>query len=119
PAAERERPRACPPATKLPASTTAMKIRMSFTLARGMGGSCGSSGIEGRFCVAHYSSIDCLYASKRRECRGHLFRWVRKCRRGGKQQLTRKTDMISKARIFDHGVAWEEGNSVTQGYCVN
>src|SRR5690606_39030960 len=21
--------------------------------------------------------------------------------------------------IFDHGVAWEEGNSVTQGYCVN
>jgi enamine deaminase RidA (YjgF/YER057c/UK114 family) len=27
--------------------------------------------------------------------------------------------MISKAKIFDHGVAWEQGNSVTQGYCVN
>jgi 2-iminobutanoate/2-iminopropanoate deaminase len=27
--------------------------------------------------------------------------------------------MISKAKIFDHGVAWEKGNSVTQGYCVN
>ena|SRR5947207_1914413 len=27
--------------------------------------------------------------------------------------------MISKARIFDHGVAWEEGNSVTQGYHAN
>lgn len=26
--------------------------------------------------------------------------------------------MISKPRIFDHGVAWEEGNSVTQGYRV-
>ena len=27
--------------------------------------------------------------------------------------------MISKAKIFDHGVAWEAGNSVTQGYQVN
>jgi len=27
--------------------------------------------------------------------------------------------MTVKARIFDHGVAWEKGNSVTQGYCVN
>src|SRR4051812_36465429 len=32
---------------------------------------------------------------------------------------TRKADMTSKRKIFDHGVAWEEGNSVTQGYCVN
>lgn len=27
--------------------------------------------------------------------------------------------MISRAKIFDHGVAWEAGNSVTQGYNVN
>jgi 2-iminobutanoate/2-iminopropanoate deaminase len=27
--------------------------------------------------------------------------------------------MISKVKIFDHGVAWEKGNSVTQGYEVN
>lgn len=27
--------------------------------------------------------------------------------------------MISKAQIFDHGVAWEAANSVTQGYSVN
>lgn len=27
--------------------------------------------------------------------------------------------MISKAKIFDHGVAWEAGNSVNQGYQVN
>lgn len=36
-----------------------------------------------------------------------------------KGNLSGKADMISKARIFDHGVAWEQGNSVTQGYCVN
>ena len=27
--------------------------------------------------------------------------------------------MISRANIFDHGVAWEMGNSVTQGYSIN
>ena len=27
--------------------------------------------------------------------------------------------LISKAKIFDHGVPWEAGNSVTQGYSVN
>lgn len=27
--------------------------------------------------------------------------------------------MMSKASIFDHGVAWEQANSVTQAYCVN
>src|SRR5438132_817402 len=32
---------------------------------------------------------------------------------------TRKANMISKVNIFDHGVAWEAGNSVTQGYQVN
>jgi enamine deaminase RidA (YjgF/YER057c/UK114 family) len=28
-------------------------------------------------------------------------------------------DMMSRASIFDHGVAWEEANSVTQAYCIN
>jgi enamine deaminase RidA (YjgF/YER057c/UK114 family) len=27
--------------------------------------------------------------------------------------------LITKAKIFDHGVPWEMGNSVTQGYSVN